>query len=188
MHFESRSIDFSTSRPHHGDCEGRRQPRSRSRACEAYRGCRNRLRYRLQAFAANEQALPRAETRRGPKVQRADAAGESNLRFTTFCACGAFSGVCQGRMTRVQPLCKMKSVVAPGGAAFSDVNNWHNARTYARMRIKLRVALDATWPDELRGDATLKWKSGGQCIAATGHLFALAKFANSIRARAPERN
>lgn len=86
-----------------------------------------------------------------------------------------------GREARVAALARMARLLAPGGRLFLDVNNRHNAAAYGWRKVAWRVAVDALWPDERRGDSSFEWEIGGRRIPAMGHLFTPAEMDGILR-------
>jgi SAM-dependent methyltransferase len=83
---------------------------------------------------------------------------------------------------RTAALAGMRSLLAPDGRIFCDVNNRHNARAYGSGIVMLRRMLDKLAPDERRGDATFEWRVGDERIPARGHLFTPAEMDGIVQA------
>jgi SAM-dependent methyltransferase len=72
---------------------------------------------------------------------------------------------------RVQALRKMGRLLTEQGRLFLDVNNRHNSRAYGIWRVIGRVAYDAVFPVNSKGDAVYTVRIGEKEVIAMGHLF-----------------
>ncbi len=82
---------------------------------------------------------------------------------------------------RVRALKKMKSLLAPSGKIFMDVNNRHNAHAYGTLTVLGRRVMDRMAPDEKKGDVSFLWKINGEEIPANGHLFTPAEVRELVK-------
>jgi hypothetical protein len=80
----------------------------------------------------------------------------------------------------VRALANIRRLLKPGGAAFVDVNNRHNAGAYGKLRVLGRIVLDAIDPRESRGDSTFEWNIRGERIPGKGHLFTVGEMDDLI--------
>lgn len=96
---------------------------------------------------------------------------ETDRRFDVITCLWNVLGHVPNHDCRVQALRKMGGLLTNQGRLFLDVNNRHNARAYGMWRVFGRIAYDAMFPRNTKGDAYYTVRAGDAEVCAMGHLF-----------------
>ncbi|HEY0375624.1 MAG TPA: class I SAM-dependent methyltransferase [Pyrinomonadaceae bacterium] len=89
-------------------------------------------------------------------------------------------GLVSDTALRVEALRRMRSLLAPRGRIFLDVNNRYNAPAYGRLKTAGRVLYDLLRPSDANGDVSFSWRVGGELIETRGHVFRPGEMKNLI--------
>jgi SAM-dependent methyltransferase len=124
-------------------------------------------------IAVEPSAVMRAQCQK--KVQywecRAAEIPETDLRFDVIICLWNVLGHIQTSEERLVALAKARSLLAPNGVMFVDVNHRYNAVVHGWGRTLWHMIRDYFFWSGTNGDVFVSWKIGNRPVCTHGHLF-----------------